>query len=427
MNYLTFRSRSVGVFCLLTLPILAGCAEQLMPAPTICVNAKEDLFQHVPEHLRTSKVDVFYATDRTPEMKDGKLVDYGIGRSKSLAFGVAEVTIGRDITWEKLADESRKRHRSVSLPVEMTSVKEIVRYPEANAHLMAEDGKLIEDAEAVAGDRHAEGVIRTTLTERLAPLPRKQVFIFIHGVASDFDYTCGVMAGMWHFAGRGGVPIIYSWPAGYSTGIVQSYTRDRESSEFTVFHLKQFLRAVVSCPDLAKLHLIAHSRGTDVLVSALRELNIELRAAGKDAKSYMKLGQVVLFAADLDLEVASQRIAAERVLQMPEQFTLYTSQRDRALGASDYLFASKERVGQLSEASLTEKQKKIIAASTMEIIDCRVSADPFGHSYYRDSPAVSSDLILSLRDGAAPGSPQRPLQPIGHHFWRITDDYLKKP
>jgi len=418
--------RCAVLLCLLGLPLVAGCANQLMPSPTIVVHAKEDPFRHVPDHLRNNKAEVLYATDRTPDLKDGKLVNYGIGRSKSLAFGVAEITIGKDLSWESLVEQSRKRHRTVSLPVEMTRLTEIVRYPEANAHLKVEDGKLVDDTEAFAGDRQADEVIRATISARLAQLPRKHLFIFVHGVGSDFDYTCGVMAGMWHFAGRGGVPIIYSWPAGYSKGLLQSYTRDRESSEFTIFHFKQFLRAVVSCPEMEKLHLVAHSRGTDVLVSALRELNIELRAAGRDARSYLKLGNVILLAADLDLELASQRIAAERVLTMPEQFTVYASQRDRALAASDVLFASSQRVGQMSEASITEKQRKLLAASTMEIIDCRVSADPFGHSYYRESPAVSSDLILLLRDGAAPGSSQRPLQSIGHHFWRITDDYLQR-
>ena len=43
---------------------------------------------------------------------------------------------------------------------------------------------------------------------------------------------------------------------------------DRESGEFTVYHLKQCLRAVAACPDVERVHLIAHSRGTDVTISA---------------------------------------------------------------------------------------------------------------------------------------------------------------
>ena len=80
------------------------------------------------------------------------------------------------------------------------------------------------------------------------------------------------MAELWHFLGREGLPIIYTWPAGYP-GIF-GYTYDRESSEFTVFHLKQAIRWLAKLPEVENIHLLAHSRGTDVTVSAVRELVI---------------------------------------------------------------------------------------------------------------------------------------------------------
>ena len=52
--------------------------------------------------------------------------------------------------------------------------------------------------------------------------------------------------------------------------------------------------------------LIAHSRGTDVTTTALRELNIEYKAAGKETRKELKLGNLVLCAADLDIDVVSQ-------------------------------------------------------------------------------------------------------------------------
>ena len=71
-----------------------------------------------------------------------------------------------------------------------------------------------------------------------------------------------VIAELWHFLGRQGVPILYTWPAGF--GGLRGYTRDRESGGFTIFHLKQFLRLLASTPELEELNIIAHSRGTDV-------------------------------------------------------------------------------------------------------------------------------------------------------------------
>ena len=34
-----------------------------------------------------------------------------------------------------------------------------------------------------------------------------------------------------------------------------------------------------------------------------------------------------------------------------------------------------------------------------------------------------SDVVLTLRDDFDPGSPGRPLEPIGHHFWQVPSGY----
>ena len=39
-----------------------------------------------------------------------------------------------------------------------------------------------------------------------------------------------------------------------------------------------------------------------------------------------------------------------------------------------------------------------------------------GHSYFREVPSVSSDLIIMLRDDVEAGSPQRPLVSLGMKF-----------
>ena len=104
------------------------------------------------------------------------------------------------------------------------------------------------------------------------------------------------MAQLWHFMGRVGVPVVYTWPAGHP-GLLRGYQYDRESGEFTVFHLRQALELLADCPDVEKIHIIAHSRGTDIAMSALRELHIGARAAGLDTRERYKLGTVVLAAA----------------------------------------------------------------------------------------------------------------------------------
>jgi esterase/lipase superfamily enzyme len=70
---------------------------------------------------------------------------------------------------------------------------------------------------------------------------------------------------------------VYSWPAGQA-GLLRGYSGDRESGEFTVFHLKEFIRTIAAIDEVEKINFSAHSRGTDVILTALRELIIEARA-----------------------------------------------------------------------------------------------------------------------------------------------------
>ena len=77
--------------------------------------------------------------------------------------------------------------------------------------------------------------------------------------------------------------------------MVRSYSYDRESGEFTLFHFKQLVRFVSAIPEVEKVHLIAHSRGTDVVSTAMRELVIETRAAGSDPRERYRIDNIVLF------------------------------------------------------------------------------------------------------------------------------------
>src|SRR5438094_218234 len=110
------------------------------------------------------------------------------------------------------------------------------------------------------------------LRERLAQTPQKDVYIFVHGVNNAFDDAVFRAAEVWHFMGRVGVPVAYSWPAG--RGGVRGYAYDYESGEFTVGHLRQFIKLVAECPEVERVHVVAHSRGCEIAMSAARDLQL---------------------------------------------------------------------------------------------------------------------------------------------------------
>jgi esterase/lipase superfamily enzyme len=304
----------------------------------------------------------------------------------------------------------------------MVSVEELGRLPATPYQFqLIENGAVEPVPQVVAELNEAEAAARRVLLERLALTPRKEVFIGVHGVSNKFDDAILGTAELWHFMGREGVPIAYTWPAG-APGLF-FYTTDRESCEFTVLHLKQMLKVLATIPEVEKINLLAHSRGTDVATTALRELVIEARAAGIDPRQHFRIDNLILAAADIDIEVASQRIAGEALDLAVGRMTIYTNISDSALSASGKLFSSRLRLGALNPDRLTPLQKAAIESSNnLDIIIYKGSGGGiFRHSYYRD-PAISSDMLMLLRYGWLPGEGgRRTLEPKGKNIWTLED------
>jgi esterase/lipase superfamily enzyme len=413
---------------LLAVCLLAGCqGPHLMPTPNVYVQSQSNPFADVAPSLRTNTVDVLYATDRQPIPRDDGTLAYGYGRSFSLAVGSCEVEIGQNVSWDTLVQQSQQAERSQKLPLRIRAMTEQVRFPATPMPFVLHNGQPTVAPAVQEAYEHAAEQVRQEIRQRLTLTSRKVAYVYVHGYNNTFEDGALVIAELWHFLGRQGVPILYTWPAG-SGGGLRGYNHDRESGEFTIFHLKQFLRMLASMPELEELHLIAHSRGTDVLTSALRELYIETQATGKAFRTVYKIRNVVLAAADLDLEVVTQRLAAEYVGLGTERTTIYVSEVDKAIGFSGCLFVSLRRIGQLRPEDLTDEQRQHLErVARTQLIDARVPTGFIGHAYFYRHPAVSADLVLLLRDQLEPGSPGRPLHKRGANFWQITPDYPGVP
>ena len=84
-------------------------------------------------------------------------------------------------------------------------------------------------------------------------------------------------------------------------------------------------------PELGQIDIVAHSRGSDVVTTALRELIIEARGAGIHPKLALKTGTFIMAAPDIDIDIVRQRLQAERFAEAFEQINLYINPADRAL------------------------------------------------------------------------------------------------
>jgi esterase/lipase superfamily enzyme len=388
--------------CLIVVGSLAGCAgssRALMPTPNLyTAQGAADPFDAYSQDSPSPDVDILYVTDRVPDNEEDEPLSYGFGRSPSVAFGSAIVQMGEGLSWNQLASSSVVADRQAEVKMHMGSITEIGRTPQIPYPVVLDGDILKPDPAAITLAKSSAAVFQQELSRRLELSPRKEVVMFVHGYNNKFEDAAFTLAETWHFLGRLQVPVIYTWPAGH--GGVKGYSYDRESGEFTVHHLKNFLRQLADNKDLERIHLIAHSRGTDV-------------------------ENLVLAAPDLDFEVFMQRILAERVGQGVDQLTFYTSQHDKVLGLAERFLGSATRMGRVQLENFTPKQIESMQKYTNVVfVELAGASEKGGHGYFHSSPEASSDLILLIRYGKKPGSENgRPLVPEGVNFWMIKEGY----
>jgi esterase/lipase superfamily enzyme len=303
------------------------------------------------------------------------------------------------------------------------SVEERGRFPATPLPFVRGPGGSRLDPAQVAAQRAESQRLRAELRRRMEETGRREVVVFVHGYNNDFSAAAFTLAELWHFLGREPVPLLYTWPAGH--GGPSGYAYDRESGEFTVFHLKQLLRELGSFDEIDALHLVAHSRGTDVTTTALRELFIEARAAGLDFRNEYRIANLLLAAPDLDVEVMGQRLIAEDVATGIGRITIYTSADDKALAAARDLFGSALRLGAVTPRDLpAEVAEQLAQVGNVSFVEMRGRTGFLGHGYFHSHAGASSDLVLVIRYGRDPGAENgRPLEPIGPRFWAIDDAY----
>ena len=204
------------------------------------------------------------------------------------------------------------------------------------------------------------------------------------------------------------------------------YFYDRESGEFTVYNLKRTLRIIAATEGVERVHIIAHSRGTDVAITALRELNGEFKGANKDPAKELKLKTLVLAAPDIDMDIFAQRFGSENMLSIADQVVIYGSQEDFAMKAARWLFSASGRLGSFDPAKtqpgMLEKLEQI---PSIQFIRSDVSGFSTSHAYVFGNPAAFSDLVLVLRDQKRAGKENgRPL--VDHvGWWGLDDSYYR--
>ena len=215
----------------------------------------------------------------------------------------------------------------------------------------------------------------------------RDVLVFIHGFNTGYDEARFRLAQIVTDARFTGVPVLFTWP---SRNKFLAYGSDRESATASRDALEKLLRDLGQTPGVGRVHVLAHSMGTFLAMEALRQ-----NAIAGQADLNGKLGDVMLAAPDIDLDVFRSQLAR---IGKSARISVFAAADDRALSLSSTLAGDRQRVGALNLDD--PKQREEIALLGVRVYDLTASqgADIFRHGTFAEAPQVVKAIGAQLAE-----------------------------
>ena len=409
---------------------LGGCADtgvyriNMMPSPEVFEEGTIDPFIGSIPIDELPYAGMLYATDRLPS-EDGAAQRYYLNeRGNVLRLGLAQIELARaDLAWQDARHISNLKRggKGYPIPIRVSGVTEFGVLDRTATELMPPE--IFLEASQPANQVFAEKV-----NAKLARSKRKDVYIYVHGYKAIFENPALVATELWHFLGYKGVFVAYAWP---STPSPWAYLRDIDTAAGYARHLRIFLEFLAEETDAEQIHVIGYSMGTRLVTRAIAQLALmHHEYTTEEIRRKLRIGHVILAGSDLDREVA-RKYLADGFLEVPRHLSIYMSSRDRVLGMSRFL-TRRKRLGQMwAEGDLAPRvadylHEREADLSVIYVTAAEGAAAGNGHAYFRDSPWVSSDILMSLAYDLPPGDRGLARTEEGSPIWSFPPDYIER-
>lgn len=416
-----YRLFTVAVFT----AMLGGCAANkpyqipFMSPPAFLEKAEVTPFTDRDRVDAPVDPQILYATLREPATVEGEDRFYTSERAAELRLGTGRIVLGtNEVTWEEARQMSILKNNTDRYPLRVAEVTEFGVLDRTLHPILHRRGTLSPDP----GPRQA---FATAVDKRLAQSRDKDIFIYVHGYRVNFDNPLLVAAELWHFLGYEGVFIPFAWPSHRGR---LAYFGDTESARYSAVFLREFIEFLASETQARRIHVVGYSAGTRLVAGALHQLALANgHHESAEIRRRLRIGNVILVGSDVDRGIFGTYML-DGLLDVQERLTIYESPKDKALGMALFTFRN-ERVGQLDPADLTPAAKAFLLRSEALALVSVEDAPGFdhgnGHSYFRDSPWVSTDLLAILRYHMGPAERGLVQDPISG-IWDFPPDYLDR-
>lgn len=366
---------------------------ELMPTPVGFERGGADLFDETVPAERTTKVQVFAASNRAVDPAappGGYLTDR---RSLVVRLCSLEVELGRPgQTWQSFADAAREPGRTEGPPMALASLTDFggvwpgPRELEPRAELGAE-----------AIDRFA-GAIDAALDRSGGEV----LYVYVHGFDTTVAKNAAYAAEVFSYLGRRGAIVLFEWP---SQASVIDYAEDKTAARASVRTFRKFLELLSKRTQAKRIHILAHSAGAPIALMAIDELRLlHHPIPAREAGRLLRLGRLLLVAPDMDFFEAFDALA-DGATDLPERVTVYDNRGDRALALAQWISGS-TRLGNSLDRLDPGDLRYLRWHGNVDVVEVgnaeRHAGSWLGHRYFWKDPWVSTDLLLTLATDATP-------------------------
>lgn len=411
------------MFVLMTLTIwVSGCGRSigLVPTPIAYQDERVKELWQPQETLIDTTIDIFYATDRKPAGKPGR-IRYPNSKEGPLMLGTATMVFGgEDVSWQQIVELSFKDTREQYTPVLLKQVNQF--------------GALTETVTSKQADKHPELLDASGQTEfieqvnnTLAAAKDKIINVYVHGSVVNFMHPMKVSAGFFHYLDRKGVMIAYAWRT--KPGVV-NYVGDIRRAESSVPKLAALIEFLAANTDTERINLISYSAGGRLLGDALvkiREDNSNLSEQQLFEK--YRIGTVLFASSDIDLETFSSDMLP-RLYDLPKEITVTLNGNDGTLSLSKFLYGA-SRVGNPNPDELTPEmleelaarmEEKLTVIDVAEALELRDGGKKRGHDYWYRNDWVLTEVLASMVWDLPPDE-RGLVRDEGQHVYHFPPDY----
>jgi len=393
----------------------------LMPAPDVYYDGLLDPLPDTDPMEQVPYQGVLYATDRKPASDEDSESYYSNKRGLLLRLGVAHISLHEEgVDWDEVRKKTLLKNRTDNYPLRVTGVKEFGILEDTIPGFAAREDY---GAEVLDGDEQFANAVNA----QLARSKRKHIYIYVHGYKVVFENPILVATELWHFLGYDGVMIGYAWP---STPSKWAYLKDTDTANGYARHFRKFLEYLGEQTVAEEIHIIGYSNGTRLVARAFEQLALMYHDNSREEiQAKLRLGNLILAGSDLDRQVFSAYLA-DGALYVPRHMSIYVSDKDKALGFARWL-TRRERLGQMiDQESLPPVAHRLLTdhkdhISLIDVSDAEGADTGNGHAYFRQSPWVSSDILMMLLYDLTPeqrGLVLKSTMPV----WQFPEDYISK-